>query len=112
MQHSVTRTHCHTFPRKRFVTLSHTIAASRGLMKLLCVVSVSYTHLRAHETDTSLFVGSVRCVIRDRCDTNTLSHFPAQTFCHAFPHNRCLTRPYETTLCSVCLLYTSDAADE
>src|SRR5665647_3533413 len=23
---------------------------------------VSYTHLRAHETDTSLFVGSVRCV--------------------------------------------------
>jgi hypothetical protein len=38
MQHSVTRTHCHTFPRKRFVTLSHTIAASRGLMKLLCVV--------------------------------------------------------------------------
>src|SRR5665647_1362453 len=27
---------------------------------------VSYTHLRAHETDTSLFVGSVRCVIRDR----------------------------------------------
>src|SRR5665647_1999757 len=24
--------------------------------------AVSYTHLRAHETDTSLFVGSVRCV--------------------------------------------------
>src|SRR5665647_2517466 len=23
---------------------------------------VSYTHLRAHETDSSLFVGSVRCV--------------------------------------------------
>src|SRR5665647_848537 len=27
---------------------------------------VSYTHLRAHETDTSLFVGSVRMCIRDR----------------------------------------------
>ena len=24
--------------------------------------AVSYTHLRAHETDSSLFVGSVRCV--------------------------------------------------
>src|SRR5665647_3881494 len=27
--------------------------------------TVSYTHLRAHETDTSLFVGSVRMCIRD-----------------------------------------------
>src|SRR5665647_447218 len=26
------------------------------------VAPVSYTHLRAHETDSSLFVGSVRCV--------------------------------------------------
>src|SRR5665647_1098417 len=30
-------------------------------------ISVSYTHLRAHETDTSLFVGSVQMCIRDRC---------------------------------------------
>src|SRR5665647_2319313 len=29
-------------------------------------IPVSYTHLRAHETDSYLFVGSVRCVIRDR----------------------------------------------
>src|SRR5665647_2408356 len=29
------------------------------------VGSVSYTHLRAHETDTSLFVGSVQMCIRD-----------------------------------------------
>src|SRR5665647_3183150 len=28
--------------------------------------AVSYTHLRAHETDSSLFVGSVQMCIRDR----------------------------------------------
>src|SRR5665647_2507796 len=35
-------------------------------MKSCALYPVSYTHLRAHETDTSLFVGSVRCGIRDR----------------------------------------------
>src|SRR5665647_2632148 len=29
-------------------------------------ISVSYTHLRAHETDSYLFVGSVKMCIRDR----------------------------------------------
>src|SRR5665647_3506010 len=31
-----------------------------------CTKTVSYTHLRAHETDTSLFVGSGQMCIRDR----------------------------------------------
>ena len=34
----MTQTYCHAFPLKRLVTLQHTIAASCGLMKPLCVV--------------------------------------------------------------------------
>src|SRR5665647_1016369 len=33
------------------------------------IETVSYTHLRAHETDTYLFVGSVKMCIRDRIST-------------------------------------------
>jgi hypothetical protein len=35
-----------------------------------------------------------------RCDTKMLSRFPTQRCCHEFPHNLCLTRPYETIPCS------------
>src|SRR5665647_2892681 len=71
------------------------------------IVPVSYTHLRAHETDTSLFVGSVRCVIRDSLNTYSLSSWILMRLYEytmvVFGVNL-ISKPYNHC---ACLLYTS-----
>src|SRR5665647_3225381 len=69
--------------------------------------AVSYTHLRAHETDTSLFVGSVKMCIRDssrsrrwdRSCSRPLTRMPLSTMQR--PSQSCSSRN------GGCLLYTS-----
>src|SRR5665647_2176093 len=79
----------------------------RFWLSVVASLAVSYTHLRAHETDTSLFVGSVRCVIRD----STRKHPMVTHFSKALQTDG--KRTFETEVLVIgggvtgCLLYTS-----
>src|SRR5665647_3412903 len=70
-------------------------------------MAVSYTHLRAHETDTSLFVGQRQMCIRDRGKAFFLRHLPC--FLNSLSPN---IRAYNVVSgfkqnINGCLLYTS-----
>src|SRR5665647_427211 len=72
-----------------------------------CLEAVSYTHLRAHETDTSLFVGSVQMCIRDSSHALRHSEAPDKILQQVKTGVGTDERLGDASLFGGCLLYTS-----
>src|SRR5665647_3487933 len=68
---------------------------------------VSYTHLRAHETDSYLFVGSVRMCIRDRLQVPWSYRHLVSCRSRLLFVRRQVGSPQKIYESDTCLLYTS-----